>query len=354
VLEALGAVAHAHARGIVHRDLKPSNLLRAHREDGSPVVKVLDFGISKSLNAAQQSMTATRGILGSPAYMAPEHIRSPRTVDGRADIWSLGVVLYELSCGSAPYDGAELGELLAAILEREPLPLASRRANLPADFCALVHRCLAKNPGARFQNAAELADALVPFAGDGANFLADRVRKALNTRAESRPGPSAADASGSLPAVAAVTGPPQVAPIVATTGTALTHSTAQPARRRRPVVWIAGAAALLSLLCGVALAVIATLSVRHRVPPQRAPASAVTSASPVSPAAPAASAQPTTAPPPNDAPSQVASIAPVESSAPTASAPLATSARPPWAPPRRFGPRPSSGGKASGLSTSRN
>jgi serine/threonine-protein kinase len=361
VLEALVAVAHAHARGIVHRDLKPSNLLLAQREDGSTVVKVLDFGISKSLNASQQGLTTTRGFLGSPTYMAPEHIRSPRTVDARVDIWSLGVVLYELSSGFPPYDAAELGELLAAILESEPAPLASRRAGLPADFCAVVHRCLAKNRDARFQGVAELAEALAPFAGDGASALAERVRKALATRPESKPRTGLADGSGSLPAVATGTGsgphsgpvtsdvrpepPVPHTPVVATTGTALTHSTAHPARRQRSAAWIAGAAGLLG---GIAIAMTIALSARRRAPAEATPASAVAATTSV------ASAPATVTPLPDPGPAQAgASAMPAEPTTRSPSAASSASARPPSTPPRRPSSRPSSGGKASGLSTSR-
>jgi serine/threonine-protein kinase len=365
VLEALLAVAHAHARGIIHRDLKPSNLLLAHRDDGSTVVKVLDFGISKSLNPSQQGLTTTRGFLGSPAYMAPEHIRSPRAVDVRADIWSLGVVLYELTSGSQPYEVEELGELLASILEREPTPLASRRAEIPPDFCDIVHRCLAKNRDWRFQNVAELAAALAPYAGNEGTVLAERVRRALAAGAESKPRASLADNSGSLPAVAAVTGPgvhsqpaaaarsdaanvpagarvdapaPQ-APVV--TGTALTHSTSRRIGRRRSVTWVAGGA---GLLCGIAIAATLVVSARHRTPPRAVPASSLApTPAPPQPAAPASVVPLPEEPPAPPAPS--ASVAHAPSAAPSASARA-------FAPSHGHGTqRPST--KPTGLSTSR-
>jgi serine/threonine-protein kinase len=369
VLEALQAVAHAHARGIIHRDLKPSNLLLAHREDGSTVVKVLDFGISKSLNTNQQALTTTRGFLGSPAYMAPEHIRSPRSVDARADIWSMGVVLYELTSGTPPYDGAELGELLAAILEREPAPLGSRRAELPPDFCDVVHRCLARNRDWRFQSVAELAAALAPYAGEEGAFLAERVRKALATAGDAKVRSSLADGSGSLPAVAKGTGsgvhsapaphvssdarreapaalaePAAAAPIVATTGTALTQSAAQRIGKRRSVAWLAGVA---GLLCGVAIAMTVAISARHRLAPPVAPASSVAPAPPP-PAVPAS-----VAPLPEEQPPAPAeSAAPLPPLAPVASASHAPSvARPTTPAPRHPPQRP--GGKPTGLSTSR-
>src|SRR5262245_30625239 len=104
VLQACDAIAEAHARGIVHRDLKPANLFLSQRPNGSLCVKVLDFGISKLSEQArvQQDVTSTSTVLGSPMYMSPEQMRSSREVDGRTDIWSLGVTLYQLVTGELP------------------------------------------------------------------------------------------------------------------------------------------------------------------------------------------------------------------------------------------------------------
>jgi serine/threonine-protein kinase len=288
-------------------------------------------------------------------------------------------VLYELSSGVAPYDGAELGELLAAILEREPPPLGSRRAELPPDFCDIVHRCLAKNRDWRFQSVAELAAALAPYAGEDGHILAERVRKALTTSADSKARSAPADASGSLPAVARATGsgahsapsphvssdarpdgpaalavPPEAAPIVATTGTALTHSAAQRIGKRRSVAWLAGGA---GLLCGVGIAMTVAISARHRVAPPVASGGSVASSLPVAaapasvaplpdeqPASPAESAAPAPVPPP--APVASASHAPSVASAANGTAP-----RP--SPPTRVRQPPRPAGKPTGLSTSR-
>src|SRR6187549_2799480 len=107
VLQASEAVAEAHSLGLIHRDLKPANLFLTHRPDGSPLVKVLDFGISKvsSPEAAQLSLTHTQAMMGSPLYMSPEQMRSSKDVDRRADIWSLGIILHELLAGDVPFAG---------------------------------------------------------------------------------------------------------------------------------------------------------------------------------------------------------------------------------------------------------
>lgn len=169
VLQACVAMAEAHSCGILHRDLKPENLFLTRRPDGRPLVKVLDFGISKLFASDEPAKGAVQTqitqVMGSPFYMSPEQVRSTRDVDVRADIWSLGVILYELVCGKMPYDhrGTTM-DLLARILSEEPRPLATVASLLPAQLCAVADRCLKKNPNQRFQNIGELAIALEPFA----------------------------------------------------------------------------------------------------------------------------------------------------------------------------------------------
>lgn len=168
VLQALKGVTQAHAIGIVHRDLKPSNLFLARRKDGSSVVKVLDFGISKAqgssaLAASPSALTSTKAMLGSPLYMSPEQLRSSKSVDQRADVWAMGIILYELITGTLPFMGENLGELFAAILETDPAPLRTRADGVAPGLDEIVLRCLQRRPEHRFQSAAELANALAPF-----------------------------------------------------------------------------------------------------------------------------------------------------------------------------------------------
>jgi serine/threonine protein kinase len=165
VLETCDALAEAHSLGIVHRDLKPANLFRVKRADGSTAIKVLDFGISKvePLSHETQKLTETQGIMGSPHYMSPEQLRSSHDVDARADIWSLGVVLFELLTGTVPFDGKSVGAVFADILEKPAPRVRAIRANVPERLDAIVARCLERKPEDRFQTAGDLALALAPF-----------------------------------------------------------------------------------------------------------------------------------------------------------------------------------------------
>jgi serine/threonine-protein kinase len=166
MLETLEGVAHAHALGIVHRDLKPSNLFLADRADGPASIKVLDFGISKAPRPEDDgTATSTHAMLGSPLFMSPEQVRSAKTVDARSDLWSLGVIMYQLLTGKAPFMGNNLGEVLAAILTDPYVRVAELRPEVPGDFAKIVDRCLERDRDLRYANAAELAIALEPFAG---------------------------------------------------------------------------------------------------------------------------------------------------------------------------------------------
>ena len=181
ILQALIGLAGAHARGIVHRDLKPSNLFLAQRADGSAIIKVLDFGVSKSIMATEvdQSLTGAKAMLGSPPYMSPEQVRSPKTVDPRADIWAMGIVMYELLTGRLPFRGREVQETFALILERDVPRVRDLAPEVPAGLEAAILKCLTKNREERFQSVADLAKALVPFGSGTWTHAADEVRKTM-------------------------------------------------------------------------------------------------------------------------------------------------------------------------------
>ena len=177
MLQGLRGVGKAHSKGIIHRDLKPSNLFLAKREDGHPIVKVLDFGISKAsssspLAQAPSALTSTRAMLGSPLYMSPEQLRSSKSVDHRADIWAIGVIMYELLTGELPFGGENLGELFAAILENDAPSLRLKSPEVPEGLERVVLKCLQRRAENRYDNVAQIAQDLAPFEGAGAGLMA--------------------------------------------------------------------------------------------------------------------------------------------------------------------------------------
>ncbi len=183
VLEACEAVAEAHSLGMVHRDLKPANLFLANRPSGRPTVKVLDFGISKiPVTARDQMVTKTSTVMGSPGYMSPEQMMSSDKVDVRSDIWSLGVVLYELLGQRLPFLGNTMPELIASILQKAPEPLASVRGDVPVGLANVIDACLQKDPSQRFANVGELARALAPFGSSRAEQSVERIEGVLGLR----------------------------------------------------------------------------------------------------------------------------------------------------------------------------
>ncbi len=178
IVQACEALAEAHAAGIVHRDLKPQNLFLARTVGDAVKVKVLDFGVSKSNSAISRGeggLTHTRTMLGSPLYMSPEQMRSSRNVDARADVWALGVVLFELLTNTLPFEAETLPELCLKVVSDPPRSLPDLRPELPPQLCGVVERCLSKNPAERFANAGELAEALEPFASPASRETIQRA-----------------------------------------------------------------------------------------------------------------------------------------------------------------------------------
>src|SRR5262245_34511046 len=179
VLQACEALAEAHSLGIVHRDLKPANLFLTHRADGTPSIKVLDFGISKvthpGTSQAEAALTHTTSIMGSPLYMSPEQLRATRGVDLRTDIWSLGVILYELLAGEAPFLGPTLPDISVKIAVEPPPPLRAKRPDLSVLLEAVILKCLEKDRENRFRTLGELAIAMLELAPPRARVSIDRV-----------------------------------------------------------------------------------------------------------------------------------------------------------------------------------
>ncbi len=179
VIQTCSAMLEAHAMGIVHRDLKPANLFLTYRRDGTPLVKVLDFGISKwnEPEPSAAALTNPSVLMGSPAYMSPEQLRSARDVDHRTDIWSLGTILYELLAARPAFDAESLPLLMTAIMRDGPPPLRSLRPDVDEELERVILRCLDKDPAARYQSMAEFASALAPWAPARSQYNLERLTR---------------------------------------------------------------------------------------------------------------------------------------------------------------------------------
>jgi eukaryotic-like serine/threonine-protein kinase len=161
-LQACEALAEAHSKHIVHRDVKPENLFLAEGPSGAPCLKVLDFGISKQLGplGPGRSITEPTENMGSPLYMSPEQMIDPGGVDSRTDIWSLGVVLYELLTGQPPFSGETTPQLCASVMTTQPLPPREHRAEISEALSGVILRCMEKDRERRFRDVGQLAAAL--------------------------------------------------------------------------------------------------------------------------------------------------------------------------------------------------
>jgi serine/threonine-protein kinase len=185
-LQACEGLAEAHAKGIVHRDLKPANLFLARTTDGSVRVKLLDFGISKlapSGGGPDAGMTSTQALMGSPLYMSPEQLRSSKRVDRRTDLWSMGIILYEMLGGASPFEADTLPEVCARIMAEPPPPLVMGTTGIGA----VVMRCLEKDANARFPDAGALAMALAPFGAPESRAVADKIARVVRASGASLP-----------------------------------------------------------------------------------------------------------------------------------------------------------------------
>jgi len=218
VLQACAGVAEAHQMGIVHRDLKPSNLFVTRRSDGLPLLKVLDFGISKQLSdpgsgEAMPTFTNTRTLMGSPNYMSPEQVRDARRVDARADIWALGIILQELITDAPVFRGESFPGVCAAIVADPPMPVRSMRPDVSEKLEAIIGRCLEKDVQRRYQSVAELAGELSPLgqrsstSGSGPQALLYSSHPRLTATA-ARSKTSASSHSDALQTLAVPSGPP--------------------------------------------------------------------------------------------------------------------------------------------------
>jgi len=195
-LQACEALAEAHSKHIVHRDVKPENLFVAEGPGGAESLKVLDFGISKQLSplGVQRSLTDSMESVGSPSHMSPEQMIDPSGVDFRTDIWSLGVVLYEILTGQMPFVGESGPQLCANVMTTEPIPPQAHRADIPEGLARVILHCLEKDRERRFRDVGELSLALKEFGDAGAALAAARVEQIFGRTESSAPPVTASNA----------------------------------------------------------------------------------------------------------------------------------------------------------------
>jgi serine/threonine-protein kinase len=360
LVQACEALAEAHSSGIIHRDLKPSNLFLIQRLDGSPSIKLIDFGISKLVSGGEGEggggeMTQTAVMMGSPLYMAPEQMASARDVDGRADIWSLGIILHTMLTGAPPFRAPSVMQVYELIVQGAP-PIRKQRAGVPEGVEAAILRCLQKDRRQRFADVGELAEALAPFGPPEARFIAERIKRIVSARstrdslvvpasdpklpvavitpaavANTEPAGPDAPASGPKPAGdGSPSGPGASSSIdsgsayrsatldAPVTGGPWDQNTGTPARRPRPALIAAGAAIVTGVVVGY-LALRTGHGTAAQPPSKPAEEHAVSADPP----------PPTVVPGPSVAPSAATSVP----SASTATTSSSADAKPPGTPP---------------------
>ncbi|WP_437943250.1 protein kinase [Sorangium sp. So ce281] len=254
LVQAGKAIRRAHDAGLVHRDLKPANLFLVRVEgEQDEVVKILDFGIVKDTGAAlTEEVTRTGELLGSPHYMSPEQVRGEKDIDQRSDLWSLGVILFYGITGELPFQGAQLGAVIASILVG-PVPSASLIApDLPPEIDAFFARALARERAERFQSVGEMMSELRRIAGMASPSIPDLQCPCSGVPSTARP-----RLSGTIALDAAKLDEPASAPRSAGPGTlTIAGSTAQDAGQQRPqhATLVVGIAMAMLLGAGLTIA----------------------------------------------------------------------------------------------------
>jgi serine/threonine-protein kinase len=276
VLEALEAVAEAHALGIIHRDLKPANLFLATQKGGGERIKILDFGISKALPRRDsgpislRKLTLPNTVLGSPAYMSPEQATSSDAVDARTDIWALGVILYELIAGSPPFEGDTPATMLVAIATKAPIPLRSKRPDAPEELFSVILRCLQRERDQRIRSASELARALAPFGSERTKHLPDRIAEVLE-RVSLEPGVTGTAGpteTAAAPTVDVLASSPPTGASTGGAGAAPLPAAGLAGRRRKANVL--KLALIVALILGFAMIMQASLKAARKLKPEGA------------------------------------------------------------------------------------
>jgi serine/threonine-protein kinase len=320
VLQACEALAEAHVAGIVHRDLKPANLFATQRADGSPVIKVLDFGISKVHVGGENdesTLTSVAELLGSPLYMSPEQMLDSRKTTPQADVWALGVILFQLLTGTVPFPGTTIPQICGLILSAPAPKVASKRPDLGPEIDVVIGRCLQRNLDQRYKDVAELARALAPLAPARSEVSIERILRTIEPgTGRVASAPSRASLASGAELLRSVPPPDKASPLGpgARTNMSFTRS-ALSLRRTRP------AAVAIFVSGGVIAGGLGALALVHHREAQISPATVAFSSPMPSPRVP--SPLPTAVPDvPTAAPPTPATVSPVVSAAP---APPATS-----------------------------
>lgn len=190
-LQMLRGLQVAHRAGIVHRDMKPANCF-VIKKDGEPdFLKIVDFGISKVEQSDAIDLTQEGSALGTPLYMSPEQARSPKDVDARSDLYGVATIFYEMVSGEPPFvpESGTISELFMMLGTEEPASLVETRGDLPSGLWDVVHKGLAKAPDDRFQNAAEMAEALAAYADERSNHVLKQITVKASTGVSRMPPP---------------------------------------------------------------------------------------------------------------------------------------------------------------------
>jgi eukaryotic-like serine/threonine-protein kinase len=307
MLQACEGIAEAHAAGIVHRDIKPSNFFITQRPDGSMLLKILDFGISKT-PVGLTELTGTQAVLGTPTYMAPEQMKSGRDADARSDIWSMGIVMYQLLNGRPPFGGESYAHLVLQVNSEPPSPM---HVPLPAGLGEVILRCLEKDPRQRHQNVGELARMLAPFATDpvSASLSATRATRILQHKSGGPATLSPLTAGGGL-ATPMPLSPAQLTPRTWPPPSSISQGSGQVTYQvRNPRGWLIGGATAIVLLAGLGGYAVNELTKDDKAPRHeeaQAPAAEPTPAPPPPPA-----------PTPDDKPAGAQAQAQAQAQAPT-------------------------------------
>jgi len=314
MLQACEGIAEAHAQGIIHRDIKPSNFFITQQPDGSMLLKILDFGISKT-PVGYDDLTGTQTVMGTPSYMAPEQMKSGRHADARSDIWSIAIVMYQMLCGRPPFVGESYADLVLKVGTEPPEPI---HVAMPAGLGDVILRCLEKDPQRRPQNVGELARSLAPYATDplSAAQMAARATRILTARisAHSHAGQVGQQvmplsAGGGLATPVPIS-PAQLTPRSWPPNTSQSHGRGQVTYKvaERKGWLIAGVASVL-ILAGTGGLIVSKIasknSAPHRDEPHVEAPPPMTVVPPGPPAPPAATATPPTPPPSQPTPADV-------------------------------------------------